>query len=531
MQWSLKTRLVVPVFLLNSLFIVGLIAFSVRRLSGAIPPQLMRSLIITSGSGGLACLIAVVCTIAAIANEREKKLKQLNSQVEEIGRGHIRVHTEQPQEVDGSLRQMAAFLDRSLMKIIAASGSILTSTSNLQGTAEQCASNASRQQAEEQNIATAAEQMSQTIAAIAENASTAAHTSQSALGVVAEGKEIVERAVEAASRVEESTGELAAEIEGLTGSVSEIGDIVAVIEDIADQTNLLALNAAIEAARSGEHGRGFAVVADEVRNLAARTIKATGEISGKIAAVQRESQRASSSMLESVREVRSAQAMIGEMEGSLKQIADSFEQVNDQVAQIATAVEQQTAASHEVSASIEATSQMSGSLSSVSGRVMDEAMRLGSVTDELLVALGSFRLGSHYAASAAIEVVAGSEALRSLERGRQERALREAGARHHYVELFYVTDATGRQITSNIATDPAAVNASYGNDGFGMNWGDRPWFRGARESGATYISELYRSAATGSFCCTVAVPILDARGALTAVLGADINVNKLTDLS
>ena len=72
----------------------------------------------------------------------------------------------------------------------------------------------------------------------------------------------------------------------LSVSSQEIGDVIKVINSIAQQTNLLALNATIEAARAGEAGRGFAVVANEVKELANQTAAATGEITGKISAIQ-----------------------------------------------------------------------------------------------------------------------------------------------------------------------------------------------------------------------------------------------------
>ena len=114
-------------------------------------------------------------------------------------------------------------------------------------------------------------------------------------------------------------------------SSDEIGNMVKVINTIAKQTNLLALNATIEAARAGNAGKGFAVVAGEVKDLARETANATEDITGRIEAIQADSQAAVQ---------------------VITLIAHTIEAVNDFQMTIASAVEQQTATTAEMARSV-----------------------------------------------------------------------------------------------------------------------------------------------------------------------------------
>lgn len=69
-------------------------------------------------------------------------------------------------------------------------------------------------------------------------------------------------------------------------SLEEIGDIVAIINDIVDKINILALNADIQASAAGSAGRSFAVVADEVQRLAKRSSNATKQIETLVKTIQ-----------------------------------------------------------------------------------------------------------------------------------------------------------------------------------------------------------------------------------------------------
>jgi len=85
------------------------------------------------------------------------------------------------------------------------------------------------------------------------------------------GKLVMTEAITSVMMLSASVNDAGAIIKKLGDDSKLIGGIIEVITGVSEQTNLLALNAAIEAARAGDQGRGFAVVADEVRTLAGQT--------------------------------------------------------------------------------------------------------------------------------------------------------------------------------------------------------------------------------------------------------------------
>jgi methyl-accepting chemotaxis protein len=177
-------------------------------------------------------------------------------------------------------------------------------------------------------VARAADDMAANAQAATEGARVAADTAQN-------GARMVQLTIDGMQRIRATVGTASGEIAELGTRSQEIGNIVAVIDDIAAQTNLLALNAAIEAARAGEQGRGFAVVADEVRKLAERVASATKEISGLISGIQKSVESSVTVMAEGAKETDAGAKVAADAGAALQEILTAVDSVNEQMARIA----------------------------------------------------------------------------------------------------------------------------------------------------------------------------------------------------
>lgn len=259
--------------------------------------------------------IGEMASAVQVFKENATEVERLQTEQAETERRQRRDNAKAMQDLADAFESSVGTVVQS---VSAAAGSMEQSAQGLTATAEHTSERASA-------VSSAAEQASANVQTVA---SAAEELSSAILEISRQVSQSTSIANEAVSEID-TTNE---KVQGLADAANRIGEVVALITDIADQTNLLALNATIEAARAGDAGKGFAVVAGEVKNLANQTAKATEEISTQITAIQ--------------------EATRGAV-GAIQTIGSTINRISETASSIASSVEEQGAATQEIARNVE----------------------------------------------------------------------------------------------------------------------------------------------------------------------------------
>lgn len=273
------------------------------------------------------------------------------------------------EKLEGELGQIAedfnqavTHIDDAMKTVSESSSSIKTGAGEIANASGDLARRTEQQAAGLEETAAAMEEITNSIRTTSQNVKEAASNTQLAKRSAEGGGKVVQTAVEAMSRIENSS--------------RQISDITGVIDEIAFQTNLLALNAGVEAARAGDAGRGFAVVAQEVRALASRSRDAAQNIKKLIR--------------ESEEHVSFGVKHVGETGSALKEIVDEIAKIDGLIGNIATSAETQShsvAEVNDVMGQMDRTTQQNAAMVEQSNAA---AVSLAGETDKLNALVGKF---------------------------------------------------------------------------------------------------------------------------------------------
>jgi methyl-accepting chemotaxis protein len=255
-------------------------------------------------------------------------------------------------QISRNLNRMAQEISGVVQEIGNATAQVATAAEESSAVTMQTSQSVEQQRQSTELVATAINEMSATVREVAHSTNDAAQLSQRVNTSTTQGRTEIEGTITLIRQLSGQAEDTALIIDELKQESDGISSVLDVIRGIAEQTNLLALNAAIEAARAGDHGRGFAVVASEVRVLAQKTQESTGNIRQMISNLQSGSDRASSSMQETLGKAQDGARKVERAGELLLEIAEGVASISDRNLQIASAAEEQSAVSEDINRNV-----------------------------------------------------------------------------------------------------------------------------------------------------------------------------------
>ncbi len=252
---------------------------------------------------------------------------------------------EERQAVEEALRRSGDELTQGAETLVATSAGILATVSQVAAGAAEIVTAVSE-------TGTTAEEVKQTAHLSHQKARQVQDSAQKAVAVSETGRQAVTEVIEGMNHIRERMGEIAESVVRLSEQGQAIGEIIAVVNDLAEQSNLLAVNAAIEASRAGVHGKGFVVLAHEVKSLAGQSRLATTQVRAILIAVQKATSAAVTATEQGTQAVAAGVTQASQADVSIRTLAGSVGEAAQAATQIAASNQQQLVGMDQIAVAI-----------------------------------------------------------------------------------------------------------------------------------------------------------------------------------
>lgn len=236
----------------------------------------------------IAIIIAWLITLSIV-----RPLTQAVTVADELSKNNLAISVEDIGGSDESgkllsaMKEMLNNLRQQLSEITEGINVLAGSATEISATSTQFASSFTEIASSISETVTSMKEVRQTADLSSQKAKDVAVGSQNVVQVSRDGEKSVNETILAMNAIQEQMSSIAESIVGLSEQTQSIGDIIAVVDDIAEQSRLLAVNASIEAVKAGEQGKGFSVVAAEIKNLAQQSKQSTNQVRNILSEIQK----------------------------------------------------------------------------------------------------------------------------------------------------------------------------------------------------------------------------------------------------
>ena len=329
-------------------------------------------------------------------DRNQNAILRLLDEIADLADGDLRSYATVSEDFTGAIADSINFAIYQLRDLVSriteTSQEVAQYTASTQGITNQLAEASEHQAQEIAGASAAINEMAMSIDQVSSNAEESAVVAERSVKIAANGANVVNRSIEGMDIIREQIQETSKRIKRLGESSQEIGNIVALINDIADQTNILALNAAIQASMAGEAGRGFAVVADEVQRLAERSASATKQIETLVKTIQTDTNEAVISMEQTTSEVVRGANLSKDAGVALDEIQNVSGNLAKLIANISDAAKLQSASAGHIATTMNVVQEITSQTTTATFDTARSVSELANMAEALRESVTDFKL-------------------------------------------------------------------------------------------------------------------------------------------